>query len=295
MAGVNPSHVGEPNDGVAGALDDDGSHVLRSHELVEGPDQVLGLAISQAATGNIDVLGRQSIGDLADRKTERGHLTLVQVDLDLLFETARDHHRGDAFDALECPLDVLLAEESQPGELVRTVEPDTQNGVEGGIVLQEHRQFGVHRQPDTVEPVTDIEGGEVHIGIPRELESHLGYVRSRGRGHADDIVDYSDRVLDRAGQQGLDFDRRRTLVGRADRERWVGDVGQEVDRQVAEGHDPEDHRRHRKDEDRDGPSDRQVDDLHRASPLVGGEFSPPRHQERQEEPPGLSDETAVVL
>ncbi len=48
VAGVDPGHVGKPDDGVAGAVDDDRSHVLGAHELVDGAHQVLGVAVAQA-------------------------------------------------------------------------------------------------------------------------------------------------------------------------------------------------------------------------------------------------------
>ncbi len=138
------------------------------------------------------------------------------------------------------------------------------------------------RQAHPVEALADVEGGEVHVGVPGELEGHLGGVRPRRRGHADHVVDHPDRVFDRPGQQRLDLDRSGAFVGGADGQGRVGDIGQEIDREIAKGDDAEDHRRHREDEDRDRPADRKIDDLHGVNPLNGSSFSPPRHQERQE-------------
>jgi len=134
------------------------------------------MTVAEGTAGDVDVLGRESTGHLAHRQAERRQLALVELDLNLLLETTRDHHRGDAFDALERAFDVLLTEKTETGELVRTEEADAHDGVERWVVLQENRQLGVRRQPDTIEPVADIEGGEVHVGVPRELEGHLGNI-----------------------------------------------------------------------------------------------------------------------
>ena len=54
------------------------------------------------------------------------------------------------------------------------------------------------------------------------------------RDHADDVVDHADGVLDRPRDQALHLERGRAVVGRAHGERGVGDVGQQIGRQVAE-------------------------------------------------------------
>jgi hypothetical protein len=112
----------------------------------------------------------------SDRQTEGCQLAFVELDLNLLLETAGNDHCGDALDALEGALDILFTEKTQSGELVRAEQPDTYDGVERWVVLEEHRQLGVERQPHPIEAVAHVEGGEIHVGVPGKLERHLGHV-----------------------------------------------------------------------------------------------------------------------
>ena len=230
-------------------MDDDGAHVVCTQKLVEGAYQVLGLTLAQRAAREVDVLGGEPGGDLSDGEPEAGQAALVDLDLDLLLQAAGDHHRGDALDPLERTLEVLLGREAHPPEVGAAVEPDAHDRVKRGIVAQQHRLLGVCRKIHPIEALAHIERGEVHVGSPGELESHLGDVGARRGGHADDVVDHADGILDRSRQQRLNLHRRCAFHLGAHGEGGVGDVGKEIDREVAEGDGAEDDRGEGKNKD----------------------------------------------
>ena len=187
---------------------------------------------------------------------------LVDLDLDLLLQAAGDDGRGHALDPLEQALDLALADEAKADELLVAGEADAHDGVERGVVAQEDGPDGVVGKLQQVEAFADVEGREVHVGAPAELERDLAAVGPGAGGDGHHAVDDADRVLHRSGEEGLDLGGGGALELGADGERGVGDVGKEVDGEVAEGDQAEDDRGEGEHRDRDRPARGEVDDLH---------------------------------
>ena len=102
------------------------------------------------------------------------------------------------------------------------------DGVEGGVEAQHPRHVGLARQLDQAEALAHVDGGEVHVLPPVELEDHLRDTGTRGRAHLADAGDDADRLLDRPADELLDRQRRGVGVLRLDREGRVGEVGEEL-------------------------------------------------------------------
>ncbi len=200
------------------------------------------------------------VTELLDAQPEAREPPLVDLDLDLLLEAPGHEGRRHPVDALEQPLHLPLADQAQPHQLLVAGEPDPHHRVERGVVAQDDGTGRLVRQLEHVEPLAHVERGEVHLGAPGELEGDLAQVGAGAGAHGDDPVHDAHRVLDGAGEQGLDLGRGRSLELGADAERGVGDVGQQVDRQVAEGDHAEHDRGQREHDDRDRTPDREVDD-----------------------------------
>ena len=101
-----------------------------------------------------------------------------------------------------------------------------------------------------------------------ELERDVGLAGARHRAHLAHVADDADRFLDGPRDEVLDLERRGARQLGADRERRVGEVGQQVDLQAQQRHDAEQQQRDRQHEDRDAPTDRELDDVHGSSRRV---------------------------
>ena len=269
-APVDPGYVPQTHDGALGAVDDDLAHFLGPQQFVDRPHQVFGLAVAQPATGQIHVLLGQPVHDLVHRQADVGQPPFVDVDLDLLFETAADDNRRDTFEPLDPAAQILFRKQPQADQVAALAagQPQADDRIERRVIPQQDRLLGVRRQPDLIEPLPNVQRREVHVRAPGKLERHLAGVRAGAGDHAVHTVHHTHRILDRARDQGLDLGRRRTLVLGPHGHRRVGDVRQQVDRQVPERDAAEHDRGHGEDEHRDRPPGGERDDPHEALLLL---------------------------
>ncbi len=163
------------NGDVAAALaEQDGfTDVVKIAELVAGAHQIAGFGFVEAATGLVEVLGKEPGVDLVDREPKQGEATLVDADLDLFFIAAVDLDSGDALGGLEILLDQLLRDIAQLIEAVAAREIQSDHGVVGRVEPHQHRPVGRARQGRKVEFLAHVEGGEIHVAAPAELQRHL--------------------------------------------------------------------------------------------------------------------------
>ena len=183
--------------------------------------------------------------------------------LHLVFVAAADLDRGRTFDRLEVRLQPVLGEAPQRLEPVDAVvapacRPSSRNarrmhGLARRVEAQQQRPLGLERQLQQVELLAHVDAGEVHVRAPDELERHVRLAGARDRAHLAHVADDADRFLDRPRDQRLEFERRRAGQLGADRERRIGEVGQQVQLEARQRHEAE---------QRDG--DRAHDDRSRA-------------------------------
>ena len=239
-AGTDLGHVPEPDEPALGVLHDHRADAVEGVQLVQGADQVAGLVLVDAAAGEVHVVGRERVPDLRDRDAVGGEPALVHVHLDLAYETALDADRGDPVHRVEVLLEVLLGPLPDRREAEFPGDADPEDRVRGRVEAQQPGPFGVLREQDAVELLPHVEPGEVHVGVPDELEGHLRGAGAGAGGDAAQPRNHGGGLLDGPGHQRLHLDGGGARHPGLDRQRGIGDLREQVDRQPAEGHEPED-------------------------------------------------------
>ena len=269
---VAAAHLGqilEPHLDVAHLADHDAADLVKVGEPRQHAHDVLGGAVGDAAAGDVHVLALQPAGDLRQENPQQRRAALVDVDLNFLFHAAGDDGRGHAVDAFQALLDRLVGQQPQPRLIGErhvagrcAAHADAHDRVECGVEAQQDRILGAARQPQLGELLAYVDGGEVHVGAPGELHDHVG---EAGAGHAGQVHQARDdahRILDRGGDEGLDIGGRDTRILGADGQGRERQVGQQVDRQLAERDQPEDHQGDEEHHHRHRAAGRQGNDFH---------------------------------
>ncbi len=262
MAADDPGNVLEADDALAAGVHDDLVEVLGPLDLHDRAHHVLGLAVLKASSGEVDVLLGEAGHHLFDGQAQARHPALVDLDLDLLLQASGDDGPGHPLDSLDHALDFAVPDQAQAHELFFSGQADAYDGIEGGVVAQEDGPDGVVGKLQEIETLPDVEGREVHVGAPAELQRDLAAVGPGAGGDGHHAVDHADRVFHGAGEQGLDLGGGGALELGSNGERGVGDVGEQVDGQVAEGDEAEDDPGQGEYRDRDRPARGEVDDVH---------------------------------
>ncbi len=153
------------------------------------------------------------------------------------------------------------------------------------LPLEASRPILLRFDPST-EPVMRyafVDTDEFAKTSPGEFEDHVGLAGARYGPHGADIADDADGFLDRPRDEGLEFQRSGAREVRAHRQRWIGQVGQQVQLQARKRHEAEQDDGDRHHQDRDPAPRGELDDLHRAPASV----SRPRPLESSR-PPGAT-------
>ena len=243
--GADFGHIAKPHPPPLGLAHDHRADPLQGVQFVEGADQVTSLVLVHAAAGEVHIALVEGARHFLDPDPVGGEAALVHIHLDLAGQPALDPHRRDPGDSVEVLLQILFGPlpDRREGEIARDAEAN--DGVRGRVEAEQPRPLGVFRKNDAVQLLADIEPGEVHVRVPDELESDFRGTGPRAGGDPAEAGDHRGRLLDRAGHQGFDLDRGGPRHPGLDGERRVGDLREQVQRQPAEGDQPEDARRHR--------------------------------------------------
>ncbi len=231
-------------------------------ELVVGAHQIARLFLVEAAARLIDVLAQQLLVDVLDGQPEQRELAFVHPNLDLLLIAAVDLDRGHPLGRLEVLLQDLFGDVAELEEIGAAGEVEAHDRVVRRVEPQQQRLGRLARQAQHVELLPHVEGGEVHLASPGELQRHLRQSGPRHRGQALDSGDGADDLFDRPRQQHFDLAGCGAVELGLDCEARVGEVGQQVDRQPAEGDQPEKYEGHRDHRDRDSTAERELDQSH---------------------------------
>ncbi len=260
-------------------LDQQVAHLVERAELVHGAHEIALRAVLDAAAGDVDVLVGQALDDVGDAQPELLQALLIDVDIDLVLETAADFHRSDAGRRFETFLEFVVGEPTQLFQFgfadlalafaLRRSEREAHDRVGGRIEAQQDRLLRFERQLQDVELVANVEVRLVHVGAPGELENHVGLPGARHRVDLAQVLDHADRFLDRLRDQVFDLERRRTFVFGADRQRRVTQVGQQVDLESGQRDQAEQDESQRDHADGDASARGSFDDVHPSAPFTG--------------------------
>ncbi len=233
-------------------------------EFPERPDQEVGVALGQVAGRHVGVRRLQGEDDLIEGQAPSLQGGLVHVDEDLPDVGGEHGDGGDAVDALEARLNLVLEQSLQlEGRHVGRHAPEHDREL-AEAELDDHGVRGVGRQIVLVKAdlVPDVLGGEVEVRPPLEL-GHDGGDALRGyRRDLLDAVDRADDLLQGLGDGRLDVLRGRPRIRRDDGDGRELDVGEEVqpqprERDAADDDQDEDHHGRR-----DAAIDREFWELH---------------------------------
>ena len=155
-----------------------GQDVVEGFELVVGANQVARLFFVEAAAGLVHVLAQQLLVDVGDRQAEKRELALVHVDLDLVLVAAADLDRRDALGRLEVLLEHLFRDVTQLVQIGVAGEEQSSDRIVGRIEAQQYRFLRLARQTHRVQLLADVDGGEIHVLAPAELQGYLGQAGS---------------------------------------------------------------------------------------------------------------------
>ena len=227
----DPGHGGALEKELAAAepADDHVSYFLEVAELIEGADEILGPPLLEASARQVDVLLSQALADRCEAETQAGGSGLVDLDDDLLLEPPLDLHARHAPQPLELRLDLVFGDGPGLVEILAAVETEPHDRVQGRVVPQDHRLAGLPGEEYTVEHLPHVQGHEVHVRVPGELQHHVREARARGGAYLHQVVDRSEGLLHRAAHEGLHLLRGRFGILRPYGDRRVGNIRHEVE------------------------------------------------------------------
>ncbi len=245
---------------IAPSLDDDVFDLLDVLELVDGPDQILAVLLFENPGGEIDVFLGQPAGHRGDGDIEQAELLLVDIDVDLILQAAGDGTGGHAFDALQGLFDLPFRDVADAGQIGISGQAQLHDRFLVGIVAEDDRLGGTHRKTEKIQFFPEFQGGEIHVGVPGELDRDFGELSPGDGGDADDIVHNTTGFLDGFGDDVFDLRGSCSRVFGFDGQGGIGDLGQKIQVQSGIGDEAEDDRRHGEHEDRHRAVDGKLDE-----------------------------------
>jgi len=246
------------------------AHLLEIDKLVDGAHQIALRALFQAAAGNIDVLLAQSIDHRADRQVQARERLLIEIDLNLVLEATGNLDRGDAGDRFQPFLEFFLA---VPAQALEQCFIDTRDAafaaqgkahdrLGGRVETQQHRFFRFKRQLHRFQFVAHLDARLVHVGTPGELQNHVALPGTRHRMQLAQVLDHAHRFLDRLGHQVFDLAGRSANVLGAHGQRGIAQVRQQIDLELTQRQQAEQHQGHGKHRHRDPAAGGKGDQAH---------------------------------
>ena len=233
------------------------AHLVQVAELVDGSNQVALAAFLDASTRDVDVFLAQPVNHQVHGDIELRQAVGVDQHLHLVLEAAANLHGSDAIYRLEPLLELVVGVAAKAHELsplaARGVlgrgQHQAHHRFGGRIEAQHHGRLGFQWQAQDVEFVAHLQACLVHVGAPGKLQHHVALAGAGDRLELAQSLDHAYRFFHRLADQRFDFNRRGAGVFGAHRQCRVTQVGQQVDLQVAqrdetEQHEGEGHHRH---------------------------------------------------
>ena len=239
VAAQDVAHVFQPDLNAVLLPDHQVLDLLDGLEFVQGPDQVLRLAVQQASAGKIDVLFPEPVVDGVYAQTHLRKLVLADLHTDLFFESALHACSCHPLQCLQLLLHLFLSQQTKRVEVCVPIDAHTHDGILRRVIAQDEGPVHALGKPLAIEVFANGLHRGVHIRVPPELKDNVGHARPGDGDDAHQVVHHAELLLDGTGDEILDFLRRGVGVLRANGEGGVGDVGHEGERQLLVGYVPE--------------------------------------------------------
>ena len=222
------------------------------------------------AAGDIEVFGRELGSHLAERQVQRFEAARIEVDLDLPHLAAVHFNGRDAVNLLEQRLEIVLHLPARDvGRLGRS-DGEQHDRQRRDVEALNRRVFDVlwKRAANSSDLLADFGGGGLRIDFEAQLDADARHAFGGCRDHFLHAVDAGDRVLDRAGDERLDFFGAGAGERHDDVDEREVDLGEEVDAQPRHRDDAEHHEAHDDHRREDGPFDGGIRDPHDRSSSI---------------------------
>ena len=193
MAVFNLGNIPQPNLDAFVLGNDDLTDLIHCAQFVEGTDNVLGFPLLDVASGQIDIFLHQPAGHQIEGDPCLSEEFLVQFDQDLLFKSPLDLGRGNTGNPFEIPGDLVfdyLSEIHQRNGAV--ADGDAQNGIQGGIVTENHGALDILFEKDLIEFLPYLLCRPIQIGPPDEFKDDVGLFRPGYRSDGIEILDQAE-------------------------------------------------------------------------------------------------------
>ena len=247
-----------------------GLHLRDGREIALGPDDISALSLVNIAAGNRSIRGAQSANHVVDRQRVAREPLRIDFDPHLLFGRAPDVDTCDAVD----PFDTVLHDILEKGRVARQVsrvafhpsQREPGNRVILGPERAEGRLVGLLRiAAYAVQAVGNEKERAIEVGIGREFQFDVALIVPGVGLHALEPLDPLQNLFLPVDHLALDFRRRRARPVRRHPDDGLAHVGGHLDRNAIERHPPEQDDHDHSGQHRDGPLNRELDDVH----LVG--------------------------
>ena len=213
--------------------------LVNGAKFIQGPHEVLRLAVQQTAAREVDVFLLQPPVDGVDVQAHHRQLPLADLDANFLFQPAFDAGRGHALEGLQFLLDFLFGDVAQHVHIFFAVNPHAHDRVLRGVVAQNQWPIDPARQIEAVEIFAHGLHRVIHIRIPAELQNHIGQAGPRNRRNAHQIAHHPKALFNRPRDQIFDFFGRGIGIFRPHGQGGIRNIGHHIQRQLLIRHVPE--------------------------------------------------------
>ena len=240
-------HVGHADRRPVHRGDRDAPEVASRVEPAERPQQELPLPLLDDAPGDLDVLRGDGVADLCHRQPVRVQLLEIDHDVNLARTPAADRDVADAVDRLDDPRDLLvreLGQSPQAHDLRRHHDRHDGRGVGIDLCDDRRQELGRHASDRARDFLPDVVDRFADLALQDEAHGNVGPTLGHARRHLVDPGHAADGVLHRLDRGGRDLGGTGAGEGQAHVDRRRIRSGKQVDAQIPEREDAEDHQRH---------------------------------------------------
>ena len=228
---VPPVNIGDATKrylDIIAPLDDDVFDLLDFDELIDRPNQILAVFLLEYPGRKIDILLGQTGCHCGDRNIQQAELLLVEVDMDLVFQSSGNGTCGNTFDRLQRLFDLSLGDITDAGKVCVAGYSQLHDRLLIGIVPEDDGFRGTDREPEKVQLLPELQRGEIHVGVPGKLDRDFRKLCPGDRRYANDVVHNAAGLFDGFGDDVLDLGRRSSRIFGLDGQSGVGDLREEV-------------------------------------------------------------------
>ncbi len=174
IAAEHIRHAAQGDLDVASFFDDDVFDLFDGLELINGPDQKLAVFLLENPGREIDVFLSQAVGNGRYGDVKKAEFLFIDVDVDLVLQASGYGASGNTLYTFECLLDFSLGDVANISQISVASQTELHDGFLVGVVPEDDWFGGSDRKAQKVQLFPEFQGGEVHVGVPGELDRYLG-------------------------------------------------------------------------------------------------------------------------